>query len=167
MRTLVTLLGLAMLVLLTLHAAPSEARVVDERAMLADIDTFLTDPLGASAELRKAVLAHAETHAEATIAIDEGVAFWFADEKPYAAADIVLLGYIAGSLRTQLETQVWRDDPHSGLLQVARVYRALRTKDAKFVHAGLDQLAKDHADGRLAARAAKLESARAKPADAK
>ncbi len=167
MRTLVTLLGLAMLLLLSLHAAPSEARAVDERAMLADIDLFLGDPVGASADLRKAVLAHAEEHSDANVVIDQGVAFWFGDEQPYAAADIVLLGYIAGSFRSQLETHVWRDDPYSGLLQVARVYRALRKKDAKFVHARLDELAKDHEEGKLAARAAKVESARAKPADAK
>lgn len=167
MRTLILLLGVGLMLLVSLHAAPNGARVVDERVMLADIDKFLSNPTGASAELRKALLAHAESHSDANIVIDEHVAFWIGDESPYAAADVMLLAYVAGSLRAQLETQIWRDDPYEGSMQVARVYRALKAKDPKLTHAGLDQLAKDHAEGKLAARIAKIESVRAKPSDKK
>jgi hypothetical protein len=101
------------------------------------------------------------------VVLDEHRSPWLSEDKEYVGASLVRCAYIAASVRTQLETRVRRDDPYSVLLQVARVYRAMKKADRKFALDSLDQRARDHESSELAARAAEIEVARAKQTDSK
>ena len=140
----------------------SAAAVASADRHFEDYVPGMSETLGPIAMTEGAIVEFAESSEDVSIVFDPAVAVWMNGESEYAGAPLVLCAYIAGSLRAQHETHIWRDDPYSGLQQVVRVYARLKAKDAKLALPVLDALAKDYAQGKLAARVAEIETARAK-----
>lgn len=73
---------------------------------------------------------------------------WFG-EKDYRHNELLLCAFIAGNVRSQLDSGVNANDSYSGLIQVFRVYRYLKKKVRNYSIPGVEDLLKLHKDGKL------------------
>jgi hypothetical protein len=157
------LLGSAVLISMSFQPVASAPTRLDEEAKARKaLQEFLDDPMEADGKLRKVFLDFAEKSDDVTIVVSTDVMPWTEGGESYSGDPALLCAYIAGSLRSQLETRVARDDPYSGLVQVVRMYSLLKATNKSLANEKLDELVKLHADGLLSERVAEIESARAK-----
>ena len=163
MRSYLAALGCVVFIALSFDRVTSAStRVDDEAKVRKALATFFDDPMETDGKVRKVFLDFAEKDENVEIKIGSDVMVWMEGGKDYGGAPAVMCAYVAGSLRSQLETRVWRDDPYSGLVQVVRMYSLLKADNKSLVNEKLDELAKLHADGKLAERVAEIEAAREK-----
>ena len=152
------------LALLPAPSAPPD-ELADVRRALA---TFSERPLSeAGADALALVVAFAEASDAVSITVSEGLAPWVADPHAAAHSDLLLGAYVAGSVRSQLDSGVKRHDPWCGLLQVFAVYRELQAAQPEFESPPIESLLNRHRRGMLAAHleqvAASEGTADAKP----
>src|SRR5262245_32152773 len=106
--------------------APPAADVAAARHALA---VFSEAPLGPQAREALADITNfADADASTEIVISKDVAPWVGDAHAAAHSDLLLGAFVAGNLRSQLDSGIKRSDPYAGLLQVFAVYRAIREK---------------------------------------
>ncbi len=80
---------------------------------------------------------------------------WMDGEKEVANRQVFLAAFLAGSIRSQLDSGVKGNDAYAGMLQVFRVYRHLKAQKPDYQAAGIDKLLAIHRMGELAAHLAK------------
>jgi hypothetical protein len=136
----------------------------DEQEIRASIEAFLADPVNAGDDVKASIVGFAEQSKTVEIVVDEQLVTWMKTDpkaEPYAGELILLAAYIAGNVRSQLDSGVTRSDDYSGLVQVLRAYRALKAADAElYSDADLDKLLGQQAKGELLTRCASVEKKR-------
>jgi hypothetical protein len=137
----------------------------DDKEIRASIETFLADPVKASDDVKASIVDFADQSSAVDIVLDQQLMTWIkgdAKAEPYAGEGALLAAYIAGNVRSQLDSGVTRSDDYSGLVQVLRTYRALKAADAaSYANPELDKLLAQQARGELLTRCAAVEKKRA------
>jgi hypothetical protein len=122
---------------------------------------LLEDPLADKArDYAKAVIVFAAQTPDAEVTLGKRELKWVGGKEDKRGM-LLLAAYAGGNTLSQLNSGVKRDDPYAGLLQVFRVYRALRRRDKDFRNDEVDRLLGLHRQGRLLLH---LEEDREKPA---
>jgi hypothetical protein len=106
-------------------------------------------PEGAAAAM--AITAFANASEDVVVTLSEAALPWMKQpDTPHA--ELLLAAYIGGNVLGQLDAGVTGNDPWSGVLQVFRVYRALKAADPKARVASIESLQDEARRGKLAAR---------------
>jgi hypothetical protein len=132
-------------------ASPRDARGLSQEDDLRDaVEQFLSDPVGDDAqEAMSTVVSLTDERDDVEVVIAPEVLVWYSDEEEYAGSDQLLVSFIAGNVRSQLDTGVSRNDDYSGLIQVIRVYRALVEADPDMEHEALEELIEKQGEGEM------------------
>lgn len=130
---------------------------------------FVADPLNKSArDWARLILLYTQQTSNAEVVFGSEELRWAALEKNDSRSLLLLAGYAAGNIQSQLNSGVKRNDRYSGLLTLFRVYRALREQNAQFRVAAVDNLLALHKEAKLTPHLQKLEEqkpARLTPAE--
>lgn len=139
-------------------SAPQSQSEADARKAIA---TFCEQPL--SSEGRAAVrtlLNFAEASDRVLITTSPEFTPWIREDKTYDHSSLLTGAYIAGNVLSQLDSGVRGNDPYSGIIQVFRVYRHLKSKAAPFEVAEIEDLLEIHRRGELGDRFAEIAKKR-------
>jgi hypothetical protein len=121
---------------------------------------FLEQPLSeAGKAAAKTIVDFAVECDNVTVDVDSVSVPWFGEGKKNKYGSELAVAYIAGNLLSQLDSGVKRNDPYSGLIQVFRVYRQLKAKDASCSIPEVENLLAMHRKGELVSYLAKAEKA--------
>ena len=111
---------------------------------------LVNDPLHRAATDRsRLIVLYALQTQSAQIMLGTQEFSWFSVQKDPERALLLLAGYLAGNIQSQLNSGVQRNDPYSGLLTLFQVYRALQKQDKKFTLAEVDELLVLHQEDKL------------------
>jgi hypothetical protein len=114
------------------------------------ISIFDKEPL--SDEGKKAlaiIILFAEGSKDVMIVISPEVAPWVCDKNSAKHNSSLIGAFIAGNLKSQLESGKKESDPYSGLLETFRIYKLIKEKDKKFNSPEIDKLMKLKAENKL------------------
>jgi hypothetical protein len=110
----------------------------------------------------------AEDSDDVLISLDSSVVSWMRHQPKYEQADLLLAVFVAGNVRSQLESGEPGDDSYAGLQEVFRVYRDLQRRQADVKIPEIETLMDKDKVGTLksylAERAAAQRSAGTQPA---
>jgi hypothetical protein len=144
------------LVVLSVALVPSPTRVCgpapldDEAAIREKIERFLSDPMEGVREGDMAAIAKfADESDRVAVSISGNVCAWTLSDMNEALKLPLLTAFLAGNVRSQLDTGTTQDDSYSGIVQTLRVYRALKSKQSKFKEASLEKYLAMQAKGEL------------------
>jgi hypothetical protein len=118
-------------VLLLLAAEPSTqpaGGATDKATIRAVIDDFLKSP--ANDHRARQIMKFAQDSDDVLISLDSMVVNWMRHQPKYEQADMLLAVFVAGNVRSQLESGKVADDSYAGLQEVFRVYRDLQQKQS-------------------------------------
>jgi len=111
---------------------------------------LINDPLNrAAADRSRLIVLYSLQTQSAQFLLGTSEFSWFAVEKDPDRALLLLAGYLAGNIQSQLNSGVKRNDPYSGLLTLFQVYRALQKQDKRYVIAEVDDLLALHQEDKL------------------
>ena len=137
-------LGLITLPALALMGAWAPTPDDTVRHALAVFDESPLDKTGEAALAE--IVEFADKTDKVEIVVAEGVLPWVG-EVPHS--DLLLGAFIAGNLRSQLDSGVTRSDAYSGMLEVFAVYSALKAREPKFSVPSIDAFLEQHRRGAL------------------
>lgn len=143
------LTGVALLAVLSaVGRADDKPPDVSENSFREAAATFLGDPLKPAAkEAVKKITVFVVRSKDVLVVLNKDEAYLIGKEGKYQG--LLATAYLAGSALSQLDSGVGRHDAYSGLIQVFRVYRAIKKQDKKYKVAEVEQLLKLHRDGKL------------------
>jgi hypothetical protein len=108
------------------------------------------DPLNRSAPgYSRLILRYAMEKPNAHIGVGDDELRWIGVGGKEEYVLLLLGGYLAGNIQSQLNSGVQRDDRYSGVLTLFQVYRSLQSKDKEFKINAIDNLLALHQEGRL------------------
>jgi hypothetical protein len=144
------------LAVLSLVLAPSAALVPDpapgddEAKIRAQIEQFLADPAAeASSDAASAIAVYVNESKVVDVQISTKVCVWVLSNAEQGTKELLLAAFMAGNVRSQLDTGTKQDDSYSGIVQALRVYRALKAQNPGLKEAGMDKFAAMQAKGEL------------------
>ena len=144
------------LAILSLVLAPSTALLSDplqrddEAKIRAQIEQFLADPTSeSSADAAKAIAVYVTESKVVDVDISTKVCVWVLSNAEQGTKELLLAAFMAGNVRSQLDTGTKQDDSYSGIVQALRVYRALKAQNPNLKEAGMDRFAAMQAKGEL------------------
>jgi len=112
--------------------APGSGKAEKNAAALKSIERFLDHP--EAGEDARAVMKFAEESDDCNVQLDVDHVLTWASHKPnYPDSDVLVAAFVAGNVRSQLQSGKVADDSYQGLLAVFKVYEKLReaNKDLK------------------------------------
>jgi hypothetical protein len=113
------------------------------------IARFMASPgPGADAQL---INKFAEESTDCTIGISPNVMPWVNLKPAPKYSGALMTAFVAGNVKSQLDSGKNADDPYAGLLSVFKVYDKLREKDKDFKVAQIDELIAKEKSGELKA----------------
>jgi len=126
-----------------------KAAEVSQAEVRSAIEKFLADPLAAESKQweRTIALFTVESKDVAVLVTGEMMPWLGNQEDKYHSQ--LFTAFIAGNVRAQLDCGVKRNDTYSGVIQVFRVYRFLKTKDRDYRVDELEKLLDRHREGKL------------------
>lgn len=121
-----------MLVLSLIVAQPSTGPSKDDSAptkeqITESIERFMAKP--AAGEDAQRILDFAEESEDVLIALDEKLLPWMAEDKNYKQAQVLMVAFVAGNIKSQLASGKAVDDGYAGLLAVFKAYETLKQTD--------------------------------------
>jgi len=148
------ILGFAVVaaVVVTAGALAAETQISEE-AVRSAIETFLQNPTVPSESARTIALFTEESDAVHVI-VNLDVSCTYLREK-YGHTGELMMAFVAGNIRSQLDSGIYGDDPYSGLLAVFRVYRHLKKANTDWTIPEVETLLDLHRQGKLAEHLAK------------
>jgi len=122
---------------------------IAEKDVRAAIREFLETPwTGRPSQSRRTIHTFAGQSKEVLVITCDTTFSWFGDlGQPYRG--VLFDAYVAGNVRSQLDSGIKGDDPYSGLIQVFRVYRHLRAESPDYRVPELEKLLALHRKGKL------------------
>jgi hypothetical protein len=131
------------------HSGEKKAPEITEKEFRRANFQLLEDPLAKNAsDLAKAVVVFAMQTPKAEVMLGKKELKWFGGKEDKRGL-LLFAAYVGGNTLAQLDSGVKRNEPYPGLLQLFRVYRALREKDRDYSNDDVQRLLKLHQDGRL------------------
>jgi len=111
---------------------------------------FAESPLSKAGEAALATIVDfAEKTDKVEITVSEDVVPWLGGPNEVPHSELLLGAWIAGNVRSQLDSGVTRNDAYSGMLEVFAVYAALKAKEPKFSVPSIDGFLEQHRSGQL------------------
>ena len=101
------------------------AKITNDQVLQA-IDRFLADPKSGADE--KLINQFAEESEDCLIALDEKILTWMG-KSPTPEAKLMATAFVAGNVRSQLQSHKVADDPYAGLQAVFGAYDKLKEKN--------------------------------------
>jgi len=152
-------LGFAVVVAITVAAVALAAETqISEKTVRSAIESFLQNP-AASADPELTIVRFMEKNNAVQIIINpNGCYSWILDNKKYEHTVDLMIAFMAGNIRSQLDSGVYRNDPYSGLLAVFRVYRHLKKANPEWSIPEAENLLELHRQGKLMEHLAKEKS---------
>ena len=121
--------------------------------VLAAIERFMANP-GPTDDARL-INQFAQESSDCMVGLSPNVMPWATVQPAPKYSGALLTAFIAGNVKSQLDSGKNADDPHAGLLAVFKVYEKLREKDKDFKVAQIDELMTKEKNGELKAWAEK------------
>ncbi len=122
----------------------------------------INDPLNrAAADRSRLLILYALQTQSAQFTLGAQELSWMAIDKDPDRALLLLAGYLAGNIQSQLNSGVKRNDPYSGALTLFQIYRSLQQHDKKFAITAVDDLLALHQEDKLVDYLRKLIDKRA------
>lgn len=119
---------------------------------------FLDDPLSENGRAAAGfILKFIEVTDKVSVTIAPWFVPWIGDGKNYKNDQWLLAAYAIGNALSQLDSGVCANDAYSGEIQLFRVYRHMKAKDASYTVPDIENLLAVHKKGELAAYLAKAE----------
>jgi hypothetical protein len=144
------------LAVLSLLLAPPAAIVLepqapdDEARIRAQIELFLADPTSETgSDAASAIAVYVNESKAVDVQISTKVCVWVLSGAEQDTKEKLLAAFMAGNVRSQLDTGTKRDDSYSGIVQALRVYRALKAQNPSLKEAGMERFATMQAKGEL------------------
>src|SRR5262245_25233227 len=135
----------------------AQSQTPSEAAVRRAISTFCDAPLSTKGRAApKTILEFGEASDAVLITISPGYVPWTRADKKYENSELLLAAYVAGNVLGQLDSGVKGNDAYSGMIQVFRVYRHLKAKDASFKVPEIEDYLEMHRKGELAVHFAKV-----------
>src|SRR3954451_2719362 len=162
---MVTYALMSVLVLLT--APPTSqpaAGATDKTEIRRVIDDFLKSP--AKDDRAERIMKFAQDDQDVSIVLDDQVLAWMKHQPKYEQADVLLTVFVAGDVRSQLDSGKNVDDSYAGLKEVFRVYRDMQQKQANLKLTEIDALIEEDKAGTLKPFLADRAAAHRQPAGA-
>jgi hypothetical protein len=153
------------------HADEKERKgpMISDKIFRQTCSVFLNDPLNPSSrDWARLIMLYTLESPNAAVVLGREELRWAGLDKEEPRNLLLLAGYAAGNIQSQLNSGVKRNDRYSGLLTLFRVYRTLCEKDNKFRVAPLESLLDLHREGKLLSHLQKMEEqkpAKLSPAD--
>jgi len=137
-------------------SAPAKAREVSEKEFLEASRELLSDPTSQAAkDHAQTVIAFTVQTPKAIVVLGDEEAKWFGEDENRRM--LLVAGYSAGNVQSQLHSGVARNDRYAGLVTLFKVYRGLQAKDSKFKIAAVEDLLALHRDDKLLRHVVELE----------
>jgi hypothetical protein len=103
---------------------------VKSDTVLKAIAMFESDPGGTNASEAMAIIAnYAEASTNVSVTINTGYLPWLSQKPEIKNGKVLLVGFVAGNVKAQLEQRIKQDQPAEGLLLMCKVYTTLRKKN--------------------------------------
>src|SRR4051812_30867432 len=152
---MLTSILLAIALLVQPATGPSNsAKLMTRDEAIKTIDRFLENPkLGEDAQ---AIMKFAEESEDCMIAVDEKAAPWAVKKPPYEQAKVLVAAYVAGDIKSQLQSKKVEDDPYAGMLAAIKVYNKLRETDKNLKIPEIEEQIVMENKGELKAHAEKI-----------
>jgi hypothetical protein len=136
----------ALLAALVPGSSPAAEPPITEKDVREAIATLMARPLTPAGEAAaKKIAVFAVKSKDVVVVLGEEMP-WLKKKPKHGM--LLMSAYIAGSVRSQLDTGVMRHDPYSALLSVFRLYRVLRKEDPKYRVPEIEALLKLHEEGK-------------------
>ncbi|CAN5410452.1 hypothetical protein BH09PLA1_BH09PLA1_35130 [soil metagenome] len=123
--------------------------------VLASIERFMANP--GPGEDAIAINKFAEDSKDCLVSVTPNVLTWMNHQPPYKYAGAFFTAFIAGNIKSQLDSGKVADDSHAGLLSVFKVYDTIRARDKEFKASEIDELIAKEKAGELKAWIAKAQ----------
>jgi hypothetical protein len=99
-------------------------------AVLKAIAAFESDPGGTNTAGAMVIIAnYAQASTNVSVTINEGYLPWFSKKPEIKNGQVLLMAFVAGNIRPQLEKRLKQDHPADGLLLMCKMYATLRKKN--------------------------------------
>jgi hypothetical protein len=123
---------------------------ISKDVALKAIAIFEKEPLTENGKGAAAIIASFAEESEAvTVKISSAVTPWYKSEKEYKNGHLLLVAFIAGNIKSQLERKVCADDSHAGLLQLFKTYDQFKKADKNLKIPEIDHLVELHSKNKL------------------
>jgi hypothetical protein len=114
------------------------------------ISAFLTDPLSqASQDAARQINQFCEESPDHEVVIDAKYMPWLGSSKPPEKSEILLVAFMAGNLKAQIEKKTSKPEPYAGALAVIDVYNKIRANTMGYRVSSIDQWISLEKQGRL------------------
>ncbi|HEX5009092.1 MAG TPA: NTF2 fold immunity protein [Planctomycetota bacterium] len=111
---------------------------------------FAETPLGSEGEAALATIVDfAEASAKVEIVVSEEFVPWIGAQEDVPHSELLLGAWVAGNVRSQLDSGVTRSDAYAGMLQMFAVYGALKATEPKFKVPAIEGFLDRHRRGEL------------------
>jgi hypothetical protein len=128
----------------TTDVSPSTA------ALLEATEKFANDPLFRNGNAAmKTIVRFVDSNEDYRIVFDAKLHSWITAEPQSKYAEQLMLAFIAGNLRAQLETGVTTDDTYSGLVFMFRVYKNIKMLDKELTNNIIEKQIEAYRSGNL------------------
>jgi hypothetical protein len=155
---LTVLAALVPAVVCSAASAAEEAVTLSEAEFRRYATIFLDQPLSEEGQAAAGfLLKFVEDTDKVSVTIAPWFVPWIFGEKEYKNTEWLLAAYAIGNALSQLDSGICVSDAYSGEIQVFRVYRHMKAKDASYSVPEIENLLAVHKKGELAAYLAKAE----------
>ena len=111
------------------------------------IDEFLKSP--AKDDRAGKIMKFAQDSEDVSIVLDDQVLSWMTHRPKYEQADLLMAVFVAGDVRSQLDSGKNADDSYAGLQEVFRIYREMQQNQAGLKLPEIDALIEKDKAGTL------------------
>ena len=123
----------------------------------AAIDAVLTDPLAAEKDGHAAtVMSFAEQSPDVSVIIDAEL-LPFANDRQNPHARLLLASFVAGNVKSQLDSGKNKDDSYAGMQSLFKAYRAIRSTKQDYKVESIDKLEAMDNQGKLKAKVEEIQ----------
>jgi hypothetical protein len=133
--------------------APAADAKIDKAQFMAAVERFMANPT--TGDDAKAIGTFAEESQDCLVGLSPNVLTWMKHKPPYKQNPVLTVGFIAGNVKSQLDSGKNADDPHAGLLSAIKVYDKLRDADNSVKIPEIDEMIALEKKGELKAWAEK------------
>ena len=149
------------------HCFSTYASDLTNDEVLNAISVFADDPVSERGKAKgAAVLRFAEESPDVLLTIDVSLIHWLVEEPEVKYVDTLLMAFVAGNVKSQIESGTIADDTRAGLLLLFDVYRKIQSIDQNFAVPLIEKQIGIHRDGKLDEYIEQVAEKREQPAEA-
>lgn len=121
---------IAAVLLPTSALSQEEPKLASRDEVLKAVEVFAKSPLSAEAKSAAAtIVMFAQESVDVTVVVSQVAVPWLGGGKPPKFSETLLAAYVAGNIKSQLESRTNANDAYAGVQQVLKTYAQLKESD--------------------------------------